>query len=523
MMLKVNRMKETSIDSRPFASAIGRKGKASAVPSKRQREFGFSPWGISSLAALFLSATLAAPVLAQAGGGGAAGAGTASGASGPGAASAAQGQVSGQAAGANGAANGQAQSGQTPQQYAAGASLVVDPRKKAPAKPGALTMEQAIELAKTKNPALLAAEATLRSVKAQEIQAAVRANPYFTLYGTNLTEGQDAGTPYGVSAQVSRLFERGGKRGWRIDDAKATTAQTQAQLEDQIRQTILTVKTAFTTMLIAKQAALLSQANLKEFGHEVEIANDRYKAGDLAKIDFERLDLQLGDFEAGQANDIIALQQASAQLQTLIGYDQPKPDFDITGEVVPPVVNETKDQVTQAALANRPDYAAARFGVQVADAAYGLAKANGTTDPTLEAEYDRNGPENSIGASINIPLRIFDKNQGNKETARFVADASRFTELAAKNQVYSDVEQAWVGYVQSKRLSDRFTDHYLDESTDVLKIAQFAFEHGGIALIDYLDALRDARSTVTDALNAYQNTWLAIHQLSASAGTEVVP
>jgi cobalt-zinc-cadmium efflux system outer membrane protein len=421
--------------------------------------------------------------------------------------------------------NGQAQgqNGQTPQQYAAGASLIVDPRKKSPAKPGALTLEQVVELAKTKNPTILAAEATLRSVQAQEIQAGVRANPYFTLYGTNLTEPEDAGTPFGVSAQVSRLFERGGKRGWRIGNAKATTAQTQAQLEDQVRQTILNVKTAFTTMLIAKQASLLSQANLKEFGHEVDIANDRYKAGDLAKIDFERLDLQLGDFESGEANDIINLQQASAQLQALIGYDQPKPDFDITGEVVPPVVNETKDQVIKAALGNRPDYRAAQLGVQVAETAYGLAKANSTTDPTLEAEYDRNGPENSVGASINIPLRIFDKNQGNIATARFVADASRLTVIAAKEQVYSDVEQAWVGYTQSKRLSDRFTDHYLDESTDVLKIAQFAFEHGGIALIDYLDALRDARTTVTNALNAYQNTWLAIHQLSASAGTEVVP
>jgi len=447
------------------------------------------------------------------------------GAAGAGAATTGQGQTAAEAAGAHGGDNGQAQgqSGQSPQQYAAGATVIVDPRKKAPATPNALTMEQVVELAKAKNPVLLAAQANLRSVKAQEIQAAVRANPYFTLYGTNVTEPASADTPYGVSTQVSRLFERGGKRGWRIDNAKATTAETQAQLEDQIRQTIVSVKTAFTTMLIAKQASLLSQANLKQFRHEVEIANDRYKAGDLAKIDFERLDLQLGDFEAGEANDIINLQQASAQLQTLIGYEQPKPDFDVTGEVVPPVVNQTKDQLIQAAIANRPDYRAARYGVQAAEAAYGLAKANGTTDPTLEAEYDRNGTENSAGFSVNIPLRIFDRNQGNKETARFVADASRFTEVAAKNQVYSDVEQAWVGYVQSKRLSDRFSDHYLDESTDVLKIAQFSFEHGGIALIDYLDALRDARSTVSNALNAYQNTWLAIHQLAGSSGTEVVP
>ena len=141
-------------------------------------------------------------------------------------------------------------------------------------------------------------------------------------------------------------------------------------------------------------------------------------------------------------------------------------------------------------------------------------------DFALEGEFDLTGPERSFGASINIPLRIFDRNQGNKQTARFQADASRFTEIAARNQVVSDVTQAWVGYEQAKRLSDRFTTHYLDESADVLSIAQFAFEHGGIALIDYLDALRDARSATGDALNAYQQTWLAIHQLSAATATD---
>jgi cobalt-zinc-cadmium efflux system outer membrane protein len=409
-------------------------------------------------------------------------------------------------------------------QYAAGASAAADPRKPAPAKAGALTLAQVVEAAKAKNPTLLAAEQTLRSVRAQEIQAGVRANPYFGVAGTDVTlPVQGASNPYSYSFQVSRLFERGNKREWRLDNAKATTAQTQAQLEDTIRQTILQVKTAFTKMLIAKQAAELSAASLKDFRHEVEIANDRYKAGDLGKLDFERLDLQLGSLESDEANDIINLEQASAQLQTLLGVDVPKPEFDVLGEVVPPVVTQTKDNLVTVALASRPDYAAARFGVQAAEANARLAIANGTTDPTLEAEYDRSGTDNSAGFSVNIPLRIFDRNQGNKETARYQADATRFTEIAAKNQVVSDVDQAWVGYTQSKKLSDRFTEHYLDESRDVLSISQFAFEHGGIALIDYLDALRDARSTVSDALNAYSNTWIAIHQLSASAGSEVVP
>ena len=407
--------------------------------------------------------------------------------------------------------------------YAAGVAPSPDPRKPPTSRPGAYTLTQVLDLARSKNPTLLAAEQNLRAVHAQEIQAGVRVNPSLQINGNDITEDATASSPYNYSVQVSRLFERGEKRRWRLDDARATTAQTQAQLDDTIRQTILTVKQAFTHMLIAKEALELSSASLKDFRHEVDIASDRYKAGDLGKLDYERLDLQLGSFESDESNDIVNLRQASDQLQTLIGIATPGTDFDVTGDIIPPVITQTQDALVQAGLANRPDYAAAKFGVAAAEANARLAIANGTTDPTLEAEYDRSGTENSAGFSVNIPLRLFDRNQGNKQTARFQADASQFTQVAAKNQVVSDIDQAWIGYVQSKRLSDRFGEHYLDESHDVLSIAQFAFEHGGIALIDYLDALRDSRSSTNDALNAYQQTWLAIHQLSAASATELIP
>jgi outer membrane protein, heavy metal efflux system len=407
--------------------------------------------------------------------------------------------------------------------YAAGRNAGPDPRTPPTSKPGAFTLAQVLDLARSKNPTLLAAEQNLRAVRAQEIQAGLRVNPYLAINGSDVSESESANNPYNYAVQISRLFERGEKRKWRLEDAKATTAQTQAQLEDSIRQTELTVKTAFTHMLIAKEALELASASLKDFGHEVEIGNDRFKAGDLGKLDYERLDLQLGSYESDEANDIINLRQASDQLQTLIGVETPNADFDITGDIIPPNVTQAQDQLVQTALTNRPDYAATRFATTAANANARLAIANGTTDPTLEAEYDRSGTENSAGFSVNIPLRIFDRNQGNKETARFQANASRFTETAARFQVISDVDQAWIGYVQSKRLSDRYGNHYLDESRDVLSIAQFAFEHGGIALIDYLDALRDARSSTADALNAYQQTWIAIHQLSAASATEILP
>jgi cobalt-zinc-cadmium efflux system outer membrane protein len=385
-------------------------------------------------------------------------------------------------------------------------------------------MQQAVDLARSKNPSLLSAQQSLLSVKAQEIQAGVRANPYFTFAGTNVTlPAQGAANPYQYSLQISRLFERGEKRRWRLDSARSTTAQTDAQYHSQEQQTILAVREAFTNFVIAKAAKKLADDNLSDFKRELDIGRERLKAGDLAKLDFERLDLQLAQFESDESNAITNAQQASSQLQVLLGYDKPRQDFDVVGDVVPPVVSDTMQGLEQKALAARPDYHAAHMGVAVADANVKLAYANGTTDPTLEGEYDRSGTYNSAGFNLTIPLRLFDRNQGNKETAKYVAQASRFTELALRNQVVADVDQAWIGYANAKVLSDRYNGHYLDEAKDVLNISKFSYDHGGLALIDYLDALRESRSVTSDALNAYAQTWMAIHQLSFATATEVVP
>jgi cobalt-zinc-cadmium efflux system outer membrane protein len=386
-----------------------------------------------------------------------------------------------------------------------------------------ITMQQAVDLALAHNPVLLAAQQNLLSMKGQEVEAGLRQNPDFSVYGSDLSNPASSATPYGYSLQLSRLFERGQKRRWRLDSARAQTAQTDGQYHDQIRQTTLQVKQNFTTLLLAKAALKLAQDNLSSFRHELQINLDRYNAGDIGKLDYERLDLQLAQFESDETNAEMNLVQASDQLQTLIGYQQPSRSFDIAGDLVPPPVPTTLTDLEQKALAARPDYRAAQAAVRVADANVKLAYANGTTDPTLEGEYDHSGTQSSYGFYVTIPVRIFDRNQGNKDTSKYLAQSSRFSEVAAQNQVYSDVDQAWIGYTTSKVLSDRYNGHYLAEAKDVLSIAQFAYEHGGIALLDYLNALQDDRTTSLNALNSYAQTWMAIHQLSFASATEVLP
>jgi cobalt-zinc-cadmium efflux system outer membrane protein len=395
-----------------------------------------------------------------------------------------------------------------------------------PAAPAAapLTLEQVLDIARAKNPSLLSAEQHVDATRAAEITAALRQNPSFTVSGADVTLGaNNPASPYSYAANVTRLFERGQKRRWRLDSARSTTDVTRSQYNDQVRQTVLQIRNAFTNMLIAREALRIAQDNLDSYGKTVELSKARLDAGDISKTDFERIDLQLAEFESDYDNAKLDLTQASDSLQLLMGIEKPASAFDITGNIQAPDVTITLAQAEQDALASRPDYLAARQGVTLADSNVKLADAGGTTDPTIGGEFERTATYNSVGFQISIPLRIFDRNQGEKERTRFEAQSSRFAEIAARNQVLNDVDQAWAAYDAALDLAKRYNSHYTGEAQRVRENLEFSYRHGGATLLDYLDALRDYRQVNLDALTANQQVWLSIHQLSFAAATEILP
>jgi cobalt-zinc-cadmium efflux system outer membrane protein len=392
-----------------------------------------------------------------------------------------------------------------------------------PASPPPLTLQQALDIARLHNPALLSGQAHVTATKQTEITAGLRVNPNFNLVGSDISLAAQSNSPYFYSGQVSRLFERGQKRRWRLDIARSTTDVTRSQFNDQQRQTLLAVKTAFTQMLAAKGALDLAQQNLNDYRKTVDLSRERLRVGDISATDFKRLDLQLAQFESDYDAAHTALVQSAVQLQALLGFDRPHPGFDITGVLTPPEVPSTLPQVEQEALTARPDYLAAQQSVTLADANVKFAYANGTTDPTLEGEYDRAGTLNSAGFQVGIPLRIFDRNQGEKERTKYEAQSSRFAEIAARNQVVSDVDQAWAAYEDASSLARRYNGHYLDEAKEVRDNLEFSYRRGGTSLLDYLNALQDYRQINLDAINANMQVWLSLDQVSFAAATEIVP
>lgn len=387
-----------------------------------------------------------------------------------------------------------------------------------------ISLQQALDMARTRNPNLLSNQQHVIATKANEITAGLRQNPNFQISGTDVSlSASNPSSPYSYAGNVNRLFERGEKRRWRLDIAHATTDVTQSEYKDTERQTMLAVKQSFTQMLAAKAALQIADDNLSSYRKTVDLSRDRLNAGDISATDFERIDLQLAEFESDYDNAKLNLIQASDQLQLLLGIERPTDTFDITGTLDPPTVTAPLTQIEQEALQSRPDYLAAQQSVRLADSNIKLADANGTTDPTIGGEYERSGTYNSAGFQVSIPLRIFDRNQGEKERTRYEAQSSRFAETAAHNQVVNDVDQAWAGYQTALGMAARYHGHYLQEATRVRDNMEYSYRHGGTTLLDYLDSLRDYRQTNLDALNANTQVWLALHQLSFAAATEIVP
>jgi outer membrane protein, heavy metal efflux system len=149
--------------------------------------------------------------------------------------------------------------------------------------------------------------------------------------------------------------------------------------------------------------------------------------------------------------------------------------------------------------------------------------ANGSVDPTFGADFARNPPiPVYIGVNVTIPLRIFDKNQGEK--LRTEQDITRNERLrdAATAQVFSDVDSAYATMASNLTLLRPYKETYLRDATEVRDTMSFAYTRGGASLLDFLQAQQDYRSTQLNYLNLVGAYLTAAAQLNLSVGQEVI-
>jgi cobalt-zinc-cadmium efflux system outer membrane protein len=383
------------------------------------------------------------------------------------------------------------------------------------------------------NPTLKADESNVQEMKAEEITAYLRPNPQFTLSedGTQIAPKNGTWVPlYGtdVSPNVSYLHERDHKRELRLQSAQEGTQIAGSQHEDLERNLLFNLRAVFVQTLQAKAVLELAKADLAYYDNIIEISRRRFKDGDLAQIDLDRIELLRVQYETEIQTAIVNLRTSKIQLLQLLDDRTPIDRFDVNG------VFDFSDQLQpletfrQIAIDNRPDLRAALQSVQQADTNHKLAISNGSTDPTLSAWYtyneSNNNPNgnNALGLSVSIPLRIFDRNQGEKKRTLIDIDRNKQLEDATRAQVFSDVDSAYEQVRSNVALLTPYRDKYKDQATRVRDTVTYAYQHGGASLMDFLNAQSDYRQVQLAYLQLVGAYMTAASQLNMAVGREVI-
>jgi len=291
---------------------------------------------------------------------------------------------------------------------------------------------------------------------------------------------------------------------------------------------MFTLRSAFVQTLLAKAVLENARDNLAYWDRELEIDHARLRAGDLAQLDVDRLELQRVQFESDYETALVNLRTNKIQLLQLLNDRTPVESFDIAGPFEFSERLAPLEQIRNMALETRPDLKVAVQNIELAKSTYKLAIANGSTDPTWSVWWTHNPSfnnpydYNTVGASVSIPLRIFDRNQGAKAQAQLDIGRNERLRDAAEAQVFNDVDSAYYTIVSNVNLLKPYKEKYLSMATNIRDKMRVSYLNGGNSLLDYLDAEKALRDTKLAYLNLIGSYLTAAAQMNMAVGREVL-
>jgi len=378
-----------------------------------------------------------------------------------------------------------------------------------------LTLDEAVGLALRENPTLRAKGYELEATRANEITAGLIPNPTAAF-----TSEKYGGTTFiEQTLTIGQTLETGGKRRRRLDSARAASRVSEYEVADVRRLVVFQVKKSFTDALTALAALQLAAQNLKALVDLERLQRLRAEKGDISELELLRLQVQQYQFQRDASDARQALNAAKVALRAAVGPNRVAEDYELVGELPFRDFAYTRTDLYRLTLANRPDIRAAEAAREKARADQRLARANAWWDVTPQLEYKRtDSNEQTIGFGISLPLRIFDRNQG--EIARTRAETSRVDALreAVANQALSEVETAFGALQTEREKVVALRDTYLPKAQKARDTVEFAYRRGGVSLIDFLDAQRTFRETSLEYLKALGNYSTALYQLETAVG-----
>ena len=383
--------------------------------------------------------------------------------------------------------------------------------------PPNLTLPQALDEAAARSPAIVAAEAEVRAAEARIRQAGFRENPELSFEVENVAGTGELSGIQSMEATlaVNQRLDLGGRRAARVKAAQAELAVQRLRLVISRADLAQSVREQFARAAAAHER--LEQANetverAQELARVTRILVDAGRDPPLRAV---RARSALAQAQAAQVAAEAEELAARSSLAALFGVSTP----------VEAVSGSTLDLTPQEITPERS------LQVQLLDAERAAAEAaveqelaQRRLDPAVGVgiRHVRETGDFGLVAGVSMPLRVFDRNDGNIAAARAAlaaAEARRATTLA---DTAARTRNAIAAVEAAERRVEALEGSALPEAREALRLAIRSYEEGRATLLELLDAQEAytaAQSALTQARLELALATAELGRLSAQEGT----
>jgi len=377
----------------------------------------------------------------------------------------------------------------------------------------ALTLEQALSLARERAPAVLFARARIEEARGRLSAASAIRNPEVEAAAGGAISGEPRSAK--VDAGFLQDVELGGRRSSRIDVARAEMTSSIAEADDVLRRAQREVAAAFFRGLQAQERLALLAGAERIAEDTLEAARRRHESGDVAL-----LDVNVARAAAARARSDVHgarshLAASLAELRVLLGFSSEEP-VRLDGKISTPRRFDLEDLLEKAV--ERPDVRALQSELDAANAGLRLGQALSWPELGLGAVYQREEGQDFLLGAVRLSLPVFDRGEGVRAEAR--ARAGRLTqELDARRRaVRIEVRAAFEIYDQQRAAVEELERDALGVVEENETLSKESYDVGQISLIELLLVRRQMLEIRSDYLSRLLDAAIASADLEASAG-----
>jgi len=379
--------------------------------------------------------------------------------------------------------------------------------------PASASPQDLIVAALEMHPDLAVARADLEAAQAAIRQAAERPNPTINL-GVERKSGSGDVSPWVTSLVLDVPFETAGKRGARVRQAEALTAEAAANVDQAIWNVRSGVGRAVTDVARSTAVSALRKREAELRDEIVAIYARRLEVGEAATPEIARARAEARAANAATLAEEARLEAARDALAAAIGIPRSALPAHLDLSSLP--MNATVDErLQELALTARPDVLAAVAHYEAADAALRLEVKNQYPDVHLSPGigWDQGAFKWTIGAAAELP--IFNRHEG--AIARAEAERER-----AGAQLLA-VQAKVLGLLDAARTRERSARARLEAATRVaesrealLASARKQFEAGEIDRLALRTQELESAAAIADREDARFDVVAAIVELEAA-------